>query len=120
MTMTRFPNGIHGGRFYQKSPKESAPLTKPIGASLTSLAAAASEVLKEALERLWHVSQRDWHKRRDEAVPDEGHEPPWFSVHLWLNASKPLSDAPLEGRLRLRRRRGERRPRASRSSGLLG
>ena len=25
VTMTRFPNGIHGGRFYQKSPKESAP-----------------------------------------------------------------------------------------------
>jgi len=24
VTMTRFPNGIHGGRFYQKSPKESA------------------------------------------------------------------------------------------------
>jgi bifunctional non-homologous end joining protein LigD len=25
VTMTRFPNGIHGPRFYQKSPKESAP-----------------------------------------------------------------------------------------------
>lgn len=25
VTMTRFPNGIHGGRFYQRSPRESAP-----------------------------------------------------------------------------------------------
>lgn len=25
VTMTRFPNGIHGGLFYQRSPKESAP-----------------------------------------------------------------------------------------------
>lgn len=25
VTMTRYPDGIHGGRFYQKSPKETAP-----------------------------------------------------------------------------------------------
>jgi hypothetical protein len=67
---------------------------KPVGASLTKPAAAASEVLKKALERERDISQRDGEERRDEAVPDEGHKPPRFSARLRLDASKLLSDQP--------------------------
>ena len=67
---------------------------KTISTSLASLAATASEVLKESLERERDVSQGDREERCDEAVPDEGHEPPWFSAQLRLDASKVLSDQP--------------------------
>jgi hypothetical protein len=47
-------------------------------------------VSQKSLERGWNIAKRDRQQSGDESVPDEGHQPPWLTSGVGLDAMEAL------------------------------